>query len=268
MRYFAFLIFLTLIVRFTNAQTADTLKISGEKHLCETIQLVFKDFQLLNPNCNLKIISAENTSLAIAEFIDQSVSVALTTREIAERDKKNISFEYNQQVFAKDALVFYINSKTNIKALSAEDILKVYTGQITNWKELGGKDEKIYLMAQPHTSDISTYLRIKVLNQEFPAIDASITNNITATQTQLLKFSGAIAYTQYNQKISKAQLCGIKNNSGVIISPVEENIVADKYPLSYNNYCMVNKKDKNAIAFLEWLQQANTKKLLKNYGLL
>ena len=42
-----------------------------------------------------------------------------------------------------DALVFIANEKNNVSELTTENLIDIYTGKITNWKELGGEDAKI-----------------------------------------------------------------------------------------------------------------------------
>lgn len=42
--------------------------------------------------------------------------------------------------FATDALVFVVNEDNPVDSLTTEQVRKIYTGQITNWKEVGGED--------------------------------------------------------------------------------------------------------------------------------
>ena len=52
--------------------------------------------------------------------------------------------------FATDALVFVVNQDNPVDSLTVEEIQKIYTGELTNWSQVGGEDLDIVgLPAQP-----------------------------------------------------------------------------------------------------------------------
>ena len=52
--------------------------------------------------------------------------------------------------------VFYVNSSNPVSSLTTEQIQKIYTGEITNWNELGGNNEKIVPLQRPVNSGSQT----------------------------------------------------------------------------------------------------------------
>ena len=52
-------------------------------------------------------------------------------------------FEIEMQPFANDALVFMVNEDNPVESLTAEQLRGIYTGEITNWSEVGGADMEI-----------------------------------------------------------------------------------------------------------------------------
>ena len=56
---------------------------------------------------------------------------------------KKASFQYEMTPIATDALVFVVNASNPVNHITKEQLQKIYTGEITNWKQLGGNDVKI-----------------------------------------------------------------------------------------------------------------------------
>lgn len=77
----------------------------------------------------------------MVNLIDDKIEIALTARglsrdEVAYANEKGV--EIIEKPIAIDALTFIINHQNPINSLSIEQIQGIYTGQYTNWKELGG----------------------------------------------------------------------------------------------------------------------------------
>ena len=56
---------------------------------------------------------------------------------------KEEKFEYEMEPFSAEALVFVVNVNNPVESLTVEQIQKIYTGEIKNWKEVGGEDKEI-----------------------------------------------------------------------------------------------------------------------------
>ena len=59
---------------------------------------------------------------------------------VEELERKN--FKYTMEPFAAEALVFVVNTQNPVESLTTEQIQKIYTGEIKNWKEVGGEDKR------------------------------------------------------------------------------------------------------------------------------
>ena len=58
-------------------------------------------------------------------------------------EMKENGFEYDMEQIATDALVFMVNEENPVEGITTEQLRDIYTGKITNWKELGGNDAPI-----------------------------------------------------------------------------------------------------------------------------
>ncbi len=69
----------------------------------------------------------------------------------------------------REAFVFFVHADNPVDGLTSEQIRAIYTKRITNWKEVGGRDEKIIPFQRPQGSGSQTALELKVMQSEKPA---------------------------------------------------------------------------------------------------
>ncbi len=75
---------------------------------------------------------------------NEIAQLGLVSRELKEEEKKDIS----ATVIGRDGIAVVVNPNNQVKDLTREQIAKIYAGEITNWKEVGGKDLKITVIAR------------------------------------------------------------------------------------------------------------------------
>lgn len=79
-------------------------------------------------------------------LIESKTDVIIASRDISRNEQalaRDKGVEIETKPLAIDALVFIVNPKNPVNNLSADQIRKIYTGEITNWKEVGGVDHAI-----------------------------------------------------------------------------------------------------------------------------
>ena len=87
-----------------------------------------------------------------------------------------------------------IHPANPVKSLKREDIELIYTGKVDNWKEFGGKDQKIVAYARESSSGTYEYFKDAVLlRKEYAASVRSLTSNGAIIQSAS-QAEGAIGY--------------------------------------------------------------------------
>lgn len=110
---------------------------------------VIPQYQTLNDDDKKalqRILKNRNTHGSFISLIDGENDIIITARDIS-RDEQKYADEKGVALLsrpvAKDAFVFIVNPKNPVRNLSIEQIQKIYTGEIRNWKEVGGNDATI-----------------------------------------------------------------------------------------------------------------------------
>ncbi|MBR5395461.1 MAG: substrate-binding domain-containing protein [Bacteroidaceae bacterium] len=93
-----------------------------------------------------RILMNRNTHGSFVSLIDSDDDLIITARGVS-RDEQKYADEKGVALtsypIAKDAFVFIVNPKNPVRNLTIEQIQKIYTGEIRNWKEVGGNDATI-----------------------------------------------------------------------------------------------------------------------------
>ena len=99
-----------------------------------------------------RLLPSSGSHGAFVNLIDGNSGVIIDSRDIS-RNERQYAGEQGVSIETKpiawDALVFIVHPDNKVKSLTQDQIRKIYTGEITNWKQVGGKDHEIH----PYTRD-------------------------------------------------------------------------------------------------------------------
>ena len=101
---------------------------------------------------NFELRRSSGSHGAYVNLIDGESGVIIDSRDISRNEAqyaREKGVTVNTKPLAWDALVFIVHPNNKVKSLTQEQIRKIYTGKITNWKQVGGEDHEIH----PYTRD-------------------------------------------------------------------------------------------------------------------
>ena len=155
-------------------------------------------------------------------------------------------FGYDMEQFATDALVFLVNEKNPVESLSTEQLRGIYTGQITNWKELGGEDAPIVPL-QRNEGAGSQALMKKLVMGDTPMMEVPV-EMIPAEMGMLMEAvksydgsANAIGYSVYYYAHDMEMAQGLKLLKIDGVEPNRETIASGAYPHLNPYYCVIPK---------------------------
>jgi len=168
---------------------------------------------------------------------------------------------------AWDALAIIANKKNPVNNLSTEQIKKIYTGKITNWKDVGGKDALIRLyVRRGKISGVGYAIRqyiFKDSNFEFVTEKKFVTKSSGPLEKAIVKDPYAMGITG----VSSARKRNVKilNFDGKI--PSYENVATGKYTLYRPLYLVTSASpSKKVKAFIKFATSKEGRKIIKNNG--
>jgi len=133
---------LSMLAYIPNAGAKEVLKYSSSAQIREVFQeeSLLEFSKLTDVDIDLFVGSSDE---AVRRLMKDMCDIASTVTELGPRHRL---YGYSQVAFCEAPLVVITNAKTPIRNVSSEQLRKVFSGEITNWKELGGPNQTIIVV--------------------------------------------------------------------------------------------------------------------------
>lgn len=147
----------------------------------------------------------------------------------------------------RDALVFIVNDKNPIKNLSTQNLKDIYSGKITNWKELGGEDIKIEAYQREFNSGSQT-LFLKLLMKDTTPINPPEKYKIQGMEGLIKEIASynnegnALGFSVYYYAKKMYEVPGLRLLNVDNVEPNDNTIASGEYPY-LNEYYLVIRED-------------------------
>ena len=179
-------------------------------------------------------------------------------------DKKSASKLVDHQV-AITVIAPIINKDAGVKSLTTEQLIKVFTGKVTNWKQVGGNDCQIVLVSRPSSSGTRATFEQYALKKHASQSNQSLETDDSGTLVQMIQsVSGSIGYVSLSYLTGDPQV-GIVSINGV--KPTLKNVYNGKYTVwSYEHMYTKGQPKGAAKAFLQQMLSKEYSKKIEAMG--
>jgi phosphate transport system substrate-binding protein len=219
-------------------------------------------------------VACNNTIRAYEKLVNKTTDIIFVAspskRQLEEADKAGVSFRFTP--IGKEAFVFFVNSQNPVSDLTIEQLQAIYSGEITNWKEVGGNDEIIRPFQRNENSGSQTafvhFMQEKTI-MEPPTENVHYIMEPIVTQTaDYTNYGNAIGFSFrfYVKEMVKNEKVKILKINGV--HPDLETIGNSTYPLSSSFFAvtLTDNNKLNVTKFLEWIVSEQGQYLVKKTG--
>jgi phosphate transport system substrate-binding protein len=167
-----------------------------------------------------------------------------------------------------DGLSVYINTGNPIEKLSFPQLEGIFTGRITNWKQVGGNDAPISLYGRENSSGTYEFFKEHVLvGKDFAAATKTMPGTAAVIQG-VAKDANGVGYggIAYGEGVKAIKVS--KTEGGDAIAPTEETVLSGKYPIARYLFNYVDpKKDTGEVAaYINWCISDEGQAVVKNIG--
>ncbi|MFA6378161.1 MAG: phosphate ABC transporter substrate-binding protein [Candidatus Omnitrophota bacterium] len=238
----------TLSLAFAKPQE-DSLQIKGSDTMVNLAQAWAEDFMQKNPNSFIAVTGG-GSGTGIASLINGTCDIAMTSRTIKPKEiefaKKRNVFPFELKV-ALDGLAVIVHPQNPIKELTIDQLAKIFSGKIVNWKEVGGEDKEIVILSREVNSGTHVYFKEHVLRHNDPssqeefAPKALLLSSSQAIADEVATNPSAIGYygMGYISKRQKA-IAIAQDEKSVYVEPTVDNVTNQSYPISRPLYVYTN----------------------------
>jgi len=174
-------------------------------------------------------VTGGGSGTGIAALINGTTDVATVSRTMKADEKAKLEARGATPVetaVARDGVAVYVNSANPVESLTVEQLRGIYLGDVTNWKQVGGKDAPIVIYSRENSSGTYVFVKEHVLKGEDFAPQAQTLPGTAAVVNAVSKEKNGIGYG------GGAYARGVKELRVDGIAPTKEAVLSGKYPLS------------------------------------
>ena len=219
-------------------------------------------------------VACNNTIGAYKRLMDGEVDIIFVAQpseyQLEQAQMKGVEFDLTP--IGKEAFVFFVNAKNPVNGVTVDELRKIYSGKITNWKQVGGKNERIRAFQRNENSGSQTaFLHFMkgypVMTPPMEEIVRGMGGIIDRT-SDYANYSNSIGFSfrfYANQMVGNE---GIKLLSVNGVFPDIQSIKSNSYPIASSFYAVTLKEnDKPDVRILlDWILSEQGQSLVEKTG--
>ena len=129
-------------------ELSGTVNVNGSTSMADVIAALTEGFNEINPGVQINY-TGSGSGAGIEGVLAGTCDLGLSSRALSEDEKGQGAVE---NIVAKDGVAVVINPENTVTDLTTEQIAAIYTGEITNWSEVGGPDAEIAVLGRDSAS--------------------------------------------------------------------------------------------------------------------
>ncbi len=215
-------------------------------------------------------VTGGGSGTGIAALINGTTDIANSSRAIKPDESAKVRDRFSvlpaETAVAKDGVAIYVNEANPISQLTVEQLYGIYTGDVTNWKQVGGADAPIVLYSRENSSGTYVFFKEHVLKGDDFAAAAQTLPGTAAVVNAVSREKKGIGYggAAYAKGVKEVKVVG-KDGQGWL--PSAENVKAGTYPLSRPLFMYTRgKASGEAKDFLEFCLSAEGQSIVTQVG--
>ena len=236
--------------------TTSAQKIKGSDTCLPLTQKEAESYMKENPAAKIAVTGG-GSGVGLAALVEGTTDIAMSSRKIKFDEKvklQNAGKTVTEVVIAYDALAVVVNPANKVSNLTREQLEGIFTGKITNWKEVGGDDMKIIPYSRETSSGTYEFFKENVLKNKnymngilsLPATGAII-QSISQTK-------GAIGYVGLAYLNSEVKAIHISYDGTKFVEPSVANAKNKSYPVVRPlYYYYVKSSEKTVKPFIDYV---------------
>ncbi len=261
-------IILLAFALYTSVSSAQKLK--GSDTVLPLGQKEAESF--MNKNKSAKVtVTGGGSGVGLAALVDGTTDIAMSSRKMKMAEKMKLQEEKKESkevIIAYDALAVIVNPTNKVSQLTREQLEGIFTGEIKNWKEVGGDDLQIVVYSRESSSGTYEFFKEHVLNNKNYASSVLAMPATGSIIQSISQTKGAIGYVglAYMEK----QVKDVKvsyDNGKTFVGASMANAKNKTYPISRPlYYYYLTTSEKAVKLFVDFCLSTEGQKIVEQVG--
>ncbi len=240
-------------------QLQGSIQMKGSDTMVNLCQAWAEAFMARHPQVNVAVTGG-GSGTGIAALIGGTCDLAASSRKITAKEVAAASAKGaapQELIVALDGLAVVVHPKNPVKQLTLQQLAELFTGKITNWRDVGGENNRVVLLSREVNSGTHVYFKEHVLgpSNEF-APEALLMPSSQAIADEAAGNLSAIGYYGMGYTNPRNAVMAIaKTTSDSAIAPSEETVRSGAYPISRPLFLYTHGTPGGVVkAFLDFIQ--------------
>jgi len=223
------------------------------------------------------LIQFNKTSRSYYNLVDGNADLLVVAEggedSYAYRDENGKT--WRMEPIARETLVFFVNQDNPVDGLTLDQVRDIYTGKITNWKEVGGSDAPIQAYQRPKGGGSQAIMDKEIMG-ELEMMEPANTDYVVSSMEGIIQAvrgwddrPDALGYTVYYYASDMGMTDGLKLLSIDGVEPNDDTIRSGEYPVHTAYYAVMDSEtpaDSPTAILFDWLLSQEGQDLVAHEG--
>lgn len=247
-----------------------TITVKGSDTMVIMAQRWAEAYMNAHPDISIQVTGG-GSGTGISALINGTTDICDASRPMKASERESLKSRYSslgvEVKSAKDGLAVYLNETNPVSDLSLDQLKAIYTGETTNWKDVGGPDAKIIVYGRENNSGTYVFFRDNVLKGKDYTSTMQSLPGTAAVVNAVAKDKFGIGYggCAYGKGIKFAQVKKDAGSPGAV--PNAETVKNGSYPLSRYLYMYLRSRPSGEIKkYIDWILSPEGQDIVTKVG--
>ena len=244
------------------AELNGTLALGGSTSMEKLCEAMSESFMEANPGVTVTV-EYTGSGAGLEALAAGSIDIGNASRKLKDTEKENGSVE---NIVAIDGIAVIAEKSNTVTDITAEDLAKIYKGEVSNWKDLGGDDQPIVVIGREAGSGTRDAFE-ELMEVKDACVYAQELDSTGAVLAKVASTPGAIGYVSLD--VVDDTVIGLKIDG---VEPTEEQILAGNYvlqrPFVMATTGELSEQNEIVKAWFDYIGSETGKEIIKKVGLI
>jgi phosphate transport system substrate-binding protein len=251
-------------------QLSGSITVKGSDTMVNLASAWAEAFSKENPKVSISVTGG-GSGTGIAALINKQTDIADSSRPMTDEEKqKGQSNGVNavETKVALDGLSVVVNRSNPVSELSIPQLSDIYSGKVTNWKDVGGNDASIVVLARDTNSGTHVFFKEHVVQYKEKLEYGSDVQFMSATQAgfdEVAQNEKAIMYGGLGYVTNDVKALGIKKDaSSAAVHASIQTVKSGEYPIARPLFVYTNGQPTGVLrAYMDWILGSEGQKVVE-----
>ncbi len=233
-------------------------------------------YQTVNPALRISV-SGGGSGTGLAALINKTTDIANASRKIKDEEVQSArqnGVEPHEIEIARDAIGVIVNPTNPVQQLTLPQISAIYSGKITNWKDVGGDDRPIVLLSRESNSGTHVFFLEQVVrlgnskDKTLFSQDTLLLPSSEGIMAEVRQNPNAIGYDGLGYITPDVKTLAIASkDGGEFVKPSIATVNNGKYPIARPLFMYTNGEPQGDVkTYLDWILGPDGQKIVGELG--